>query len=151
MEIDSTAPAVARSEIEIAAPAAIVWSVLADIARWPSWNPDVKSASLEGDLAEGATFSWKAGLGTIRSTLRRVEPPGLIAWTGTTLGIDAIHVYRLEQEGTTTIVSSEESWDGLLVRMLRRTMARTLQRSLDSGLRHVKAEAERRAAATTAS
>jgi hypothetical protein len=45
--------------------------------------------SIQGDLAEGSVFRWKAGAGTITSTIQRVEPPRLIAWTGGTLGIRA--------------------------------------------------------------
>jgi hypothetical protein len=38
----------ARGEIEVAASPQILWEVLTDIPKWPSWNPDVESASLEG-------------------------------------------------------------------------------------------------------
>lgn len=146
MEIKTDAPGVARGEIEVAAAPEIVWDVLTDIAGWPGWNPDVKSASLEGPLAPGMQFRWKAGPGTITSTLQRVEPPRSIAWTGRTMGIEAVHVHRLEPRGDATLVRSEESWDGLLVRLLRRSLTRSLQRAIDSGLGHLKAEAERRAA-----
>src|SRR3712207_2047154 len=112
MEIDATAPAVARREIDVAASPQIVWDVLSDVAAWPSWNPDVRSASLGGPLREGTKFRWKSGPGTITSTLQRVEPSQLIAWTGTTFGIKATHVYRLEPRRGTTLVRSEESWDG---------------------------------------
>jgi uncharacterized protein YndB with AHSA1/START domain len=146
MEINQHAAAVARAEIEVAAPPEIVWAVLADIDSWPSWNPEVKSASLDGPLTKGTQFRWKAGPGTITSTIQIVEPPRLIAWTGKTVGIAAIHVYRLEPRGDATIVASEESWDGLVVKLLRRPLAKTLQKTTDSGLRHLKTEAERRAA-----
>jgi hypothetical protein len=145
MEIKTNAPAVARGEIEVAAAPEIVWGVLTDIAAWPAWNPDVRSASLEGPLAPGTQFRWKAGPGTIVSTLERVESPNLIAWTGRTMGIDAVHVHRLEPRGDATLVRSEESWDGLLVRLLRRPLTRSLQRAIDSGLEHLKAEVGRRA------
>lgn len=151
MEIKVDAPAIARGEIEIAASPEIVWGVLTDIAEWPRWNSDVKSASLEGPLAPGTRFRWKAGPGTITSTLQQVEPPHLIGWTGTTMGIDAIHVHRLEPRGDTTLVRSEESWEGLLVRLLRGPLTRSLQKAIDSGLGHLKAEAEDRAAKASAS
>jgi uncharacterized protein YndB with AHSA1/START domain len=143
MEINVGAPAVAHGEIEVAASPKIVWSVLTDIANWPSWNPDVKAASLEGPLAAGTQFRWKAGPGTITSTLQSVEPPHRIEWTGTTFGIKAIHVHRLEQQDGKTIVRSAESWDGLPVRLLRHSMAKSLKKAIDSGLSHLKIEAER--------
>ena len=144
MEIDRSASAVARSRLEVSAPIELVWEVLVGVERWPEWNSDIKSVSHEGALVEGATFRWKAGMSAITSTVGHFEPPRRIGWTGTTLGITATHVHQLESHGSTTVVSSEESWDGLLVRLLRRSMARTLQRALDSGLQHLKVEAERR-------
>lgn len=145
MEVDRQAPAIARSELEIAAAPGVVWEVLTDVAGWPRWNPDVKSATIEGALAAGTTFRWKSGPGTITSTLERVEPPHLIAWTGRTLGIRAVHVYRLQRRGDATVVVSEESWDGLLVKLLRGPLTRSLQKALESGLGHLRAEVERRA------
>jgi hypothetical protein len=47
--------------------------------------------AMQGAVARGSTFRWKAGPGTITSRIERVEPPRLIAWTGKTLGIHAIH------------------------------------------------------------
>jgi hypothetical protein len=142
--INEEAPAVGRSEIEIAAPPETVWDVLTDIERWPSWNPDVKSMSMEGPVAEGSVFRWKAGPGEITSTIRRVEPPRLIAWTGKTFGISAIHFYRLEPRNGKTIVRTEESYDGLPARLLRRSLQKTLDRALVDGLRYLKNEAEHR-------
>jgi len=61
--------------------------------------------------------------GTITSTFQAVDQPTELARTGRTMGIPAIHVYRLrpsEQRPGRTIVSTEESWGGLLARLLRR-------------------------------
>jgi hypothetical protein len=55
------------------------------------------AARMEGDLAPGTSFEWKVGPGTIRSTLREVDRPRVLGWTGKTMGIPAIHVYRLEE------------------------------------------------------
>ena len=151
VEIDTGAPAIANGEIEIAATPEMVWSVLTDIASWPRWNPDVKSASIDGPFASGTQFRWKAGPGTISSTLQGVEPHRRIEWIGTTFGIKAIHIHRLEGDDGTTIVKSAESWNGLPVRLLRRSMRKTLQKAIDSGLSHLKVEAERRAAEAQAS
>ena len=146
MEVNQEAPAVARSEAEIAADPDTVWEVLTRFEDWPSWNPDVSSVTLHGELAEGAVFRWKAGRATITSTLRRIDRPRLLAWTGKTTGIDAVHVWRLEPSDAGTRVRTEESWEGLLVRLLRGPMRKSLQRAVDDGLGHLKTEAERRAA-----
>jgi hypothetical protein len=145
VRVNESAPAVAAAEVEVAADPEIVWEVLTSIGDWPSWNPDVSSASVEEGLSEGSRFRWKAGPGTITSTLQRIDRPHLVAWTGRTFGITAIHVHRLEPRGQATVVSSEESWEGLPVRIFRGRMQRTLQKSIEVGLGHLKAEAERRA------
>jgi hypothetical protein len=145
MEVDRSAPAVAASEAEIAADPGTVWDVLTGFEHWPSWNPEATSVSLQGGVAEGTVFRWKAGRATITSTLRQVEPPRFIGWTGKTTGIEAVHVWHLDPIAAGTRVRTQESWEGFLVRVLRRRMQRNLQSALDDGLAHLKAEAERRA------
>ncbi len=70
--------------------------------------PSVKSVAMQGDLAEGSTFRWKAGPGTITSTIQQ---------------------------------------KGLVVRLFRGLLQKTLDSALDDGLRYLKAEAERRSTA----
>ncbi len=137
----------ARASREIAADPDTVWDVLVDVRAWPSWNPDVRSVSAPGTLAEGVEFRWKTGPGTITSAVREIDRPRGISWTGRTLGIEAVHVWRLEPVDGGTLALSEESWAGAVVRLLRGSMRRTLERSLETGLLHLKAEAERRASA----
>jgi hypothetical protein len=148
LTINEQAPVVGASEIEIAAAPELVWDVLTAIDRWPSWNPQVKSMDLQGAIVEGSQFRWKAGPGTIISTIRRVEAPRLIAWTGKTFSIAAIHVYRLEARDGKTFVRTEESYEGLVARLFRGPLQKTLDAALEEGLRHLKAEAERRASET---
>jgi uncharacterized protein YndB with AHSA1/START domain len=142
--IIESAPVVGRSEIEIAAPPDAVWDVLTDFERWPSWLSDVKSMSIEGPVAAGTVFRWKAGPGTITSTIQRVERPRLIAWMGRTLGIDAVHFWDLEERDGGTFVRTAESYEGLTARLLKRSLQKTLDRALDDGLQDLKAEVERR-------
>lgn len=145
-DIDEQAPVVGASELEIAASPETVWEVLTDFKRWPSWNRDVKSLSIQGPVAPGSVFEWKAGPGTITSTIQRVEPPRLIAWTGKTLGIDAIHFWHLEPRDGKTFVRTQESYGGFVARLLRRQLQKTLDRALADGLSYLKAEAEARKA-----
>ena len=144
MEVNKEAPAIATGEIEIRAQPEVVWDLLADIDNWPSWNPDVREAKLMGGLRESSVFRWKAGPGTITSTLQKVDRPREIGWRGKTMGINAVHVYTLEPSAEGTKVHTEESFDGLVVTLLKRTMRKTLQKGIDGGLASLKKEAERR-------
>jgi len=139
-------PVKSTAEIQIAAPPQTVWDVLTRFENWPNWNPDVKSMSFEGPLAPGSTFRWKAGPGTIVSTLDRVEPPRHISWHGKTLTIDAYHQWWLEPRDGGTFVRTEESFSGLLAKILRGQLQKTLDKSFQDGLDRLKRESERRAA-----
>jgi carbon monoxide dehydrogenase subunit G len=142
--IDASAPVVGSSEIEIAAAPEVAWEILIAIEKWPSWNPDVRSASVEGPLDKGTTFRWKAGPGTITSQIADLERPRRISWAGKTLGIKAIHVYTLEPSNGKTLVRTEESYGGLMARLFHGRLQKTLDNALRRGLEHLKAEAERR-------
>jgi uncharacterized protein YndB with AHSA1/START domain len=141
--VNENAPVVSSAEGEIDAPIDDVWRILTAVERWPTWNPDVKSVSIDGPVVEGTTFRWKAGPSTISSTVTRVDRPRIIAWTGKTLGISAIHVWRLEQRGGRTHVRTEESYEGLVARLLRRSLQKTLDAALRDGVRYLESEAER--------
>jgi hypothetical protein len=120
--------------------------VLTAIENWPAWNPAVKSAALQGEIAKGSEFRWKAGPGTITSIIQQVEPPQLIVWTGKTLGIKAVHVHTLEARNGKTLVKTKESYEGLAARLFSGPLKKTLDSALEEGLAHLKAEAERRSA-----
>jgi carbon monoxide dehydrogenase subunit G len=144
MKANQNAPAFATSEIEIRAPPEVVWDVLTDFQRWPSWNSNVQSVKGGGSVSKGTTFKWKSGGSTIRSTIQEVERPTLIAWTGSLMAIKAIHVWHFTSREGRTLVSTEESFDGPIARLFKRSLQRTLEESLASGLKDLKTEAEKR-------
>jgi hypothetical protein len=141
--IAASAPVVSAHEVEIDAPIDRVWGVLTAIEAWPAWNPDVKSVTVDGPVAEGVIFRWKAGPGTITSRIEHLDRPRLVAWSGRTLGIRAIHVWRLEARNGKTLARTEESYDGLVARVLRRSLQKTLDTALTDGASYLKAEVEK--------
>jgi hypothetical protein len=143
-QINRLAPVVGSSEINVAATPEVAWDVLTAIGRWPSWNPAVTAVSFEGKVGPGAAFRWKAGPGTITSTIQEVEPLHRIAWTGSSFGIRAIHVHTLEPRDAGTFVRTEESYDGVVARLLRVRLQKVLDSALEAELQHLKVEAERR-------
>ncbi len=145
MDIEPDAPVQATRSVPIAAAPSLVWAVLADIPSWPTWNTDVRDVSVPDGVRPGATFTWRSGAARISSTFAVVEPERELSWTGRTLGIHAVHVYRLEPwpDSTTTVVL-EESWTGLPARLLRRKCQAMLDDALDSGLTRLKSAVENR-------
>jgi uncharacterized membrane protein len=141
-KVDAGAPVVVSRTIDVMAPVEAVWRVLADIEQWPSWNRAVASVSLDGDVAPGTHFAWRAGPSTIRSTLLQVERPSFMAWSGRTLGLQAIHVFALMANGESTEVRTEESYTGLVAWLLRIPLRRALARALGDGLEDLKLRAE---------
>lgn len=142
MDIDRDAAITAGGNVEISASPAQVWAIMSDIGDWPSWNPDVREARLEGDLAPGSRFKWRAGPGRITSVLRSVEPGRELGWTGETMGVHAVHVWRLESSPQGTRVTTEESWDGWPTKLMRGRMERTLRSAIHHGLHALKTEVE---------
>ncbi|MGZ8593925.1 MAG: SRPBCC domain-containing protein [Actinomycetota bacterium] len=145
MDIDRDAPATAEGEVRIAASPETVWAVMADLPAWPTWNSDVKSMALQGRVEPGSTFRWKSGSSSLVSILQVVEAPREIAWTGKTMGINAVHTFRFEPIEGGTLAHSAESFRGLIPSVLKKYSRGVLQRGIDSILATLKTEAERRA------
>ena len=143
MEINHSAPATASAETLIHAPLDTAWSIQSNIRDWAQWNPEVAFIDLGGPLMPGTEFRWKAGGVSIKSILREVEPMRRLAWTGQTLGIRAIHVWMFEEQDGDVRVRTEESLDGLLVRLFARSMRKMLASSLKKGLKALKVECEK--------
>lgn len=143
VSINEKAPILAKTRIEIEATPEIIWNIMADIEAWPNWNSKVKKACLKGELKEGTQFVWKAEPGKITSLIQNVEPPHILSWTGRVMGINSVHVWKIEVKDSKTVVESEESWEGMLSSDMRELMQKMLEDSLNYGLKNLKIEAER--------
>ncbi|MDQ4489842.1 DUF1731 domain-containing protein [Sinomonas sp. ASV486] len=60
-------------------PADALWGVLADLRRWPDWNPAVAEASLDGSLAEGAMGRYAPSHRVVGLLHRRTAPGFTVA------------------------------------------------------------------------
>jgi uncharacterized membrane protein len=140
--INENAPVLAKSSIEIEAEIDTVWGIMANINDWPTWNPEIKSVLLFGEFSEGTKFQWKAKPGTITSTIKHIIQPYLLAWEGHMVGVNANHLWILEENVNKTIVKTEESWEGLIPSIVSGRMQNLLQKSIDTDLLFLKTEAE---------
>ncbi|MBH5338090.1 SRPBCC family protein [Streptomyces pactum] len=142
--IDPAAPVIARAATTVYAPPAAVWALHTDIGAWADWQTDVSRAEFTGPLAPGATFRWHTHGLAITSTVHQVVPRERIVWGGPAHGIDGIHVWTFEETGGAVTVRTEESWSGAPAEADPVGLRQALQRSLETWLRLLKAEAERR-------
>jgi len=139
--INDSAPVKAEAELTIHATTVAVWKLLTDINRWPVWVESISAATLNGALAPSEDFRWKSKGLWINSTLQLVEPVHRLAWTGRSMGIKAIHIWELHRESDdTTLVKTQESMEGLFVRLLINSQA--LEKTLQSWLSDLKKAAE---------
>ncbi|MCE1254686.1 MAG: SRPBCC family protein [Anaerolineae bacterium] len=145
MNVNLHAPLIARKEILINAPISQVWTTLTDINNWPEWQPDVNTARLEGELAQGTVFRWKALGLNITSVIRELATHKKIGWTGRSIGMQAIHIWTFESLENGVQVSTQESLDGWFPRLLKLFDREFLSKSLTASLQVLKKEAERRA------
>jgi Polyketide cyclase / dehydrase and lipid transport len=142
MEINRRAPFVARKEVFIHAQSQIVWKIHTDINSWSQWQPGIASSKLDGSLTPGAVFEWKPGGMTITSTIEIVEPEERIGWNGTAIGTHARHIWMLKPYKNDTLVTTEESMDGWLAKILKVVMPKFLDDSLNTWLNSLKKHAE---------
>ncbi|MEJ5240080.1 MAG: SRPBCC family protein [Anaerolineales bacterium] len=142
MNIDYSAPLHAEKDILISAPLEKVWAEITRIDHWPKWQPDVTSAKLDGALATGTMFYWKAKGLNITSTIQIFDPMRSIGWTGKSLGMQAIHIWVFKAHKNGTYVKTKESLSGWFPRVLKFFDPKFLEKSLQNSLQVLKTHME---------
>ncbi len=143
MEINQTAVLKTSKEIEIQAPVDKVWDIQTNIDAWPEWQPEISEAKLDSSLKPDASFVWKSGGFKLISTIGKVSKNSFIGWTGKGFGASSIHTWEFERlENGNTLVRTNESMNGWLVKLLKGVMDKKLNDSLDIWLDSLKRVAE---------
>lgn len=139
-----------QTHIEIDAPPRRVWAVLTDFEGYPAWNPFITQA--RGTARAGARLKVRieppgGRAGTFTPVVTEAVPERSLAWLGT-LGAAWVfagaHQFRLEPlpGGGTRFVHSE-TFGGLLVRLVRRSLETSTRRGFEAMNAALKAEAEK--------
>lgn len=139
---------IARAAVDIAAPQREVWTVLADIGSWPTWNPAVRYAvcDTEHQLEAGTGFRFSTELGTLKCRITEVDAPRLLSWKARVLLLGERVTWRLEPTEQGTHVEVEAQMTGPISRLFRRRLDARLQRVMDSLVQLLRLEAEARTA-----
>ena len=141
-----TAPVSAHAVIDIAADEREVWTVIADISAWPTWNPAVREAVFEGELESGTRFRFSTPFGSVKCRLSEVDAPRVLSWTGRLLTIRERQTWHLEPDTAGTRASIDATLTGLGARLFRARLQERLQGELDAVVQLLKLEAEVRLA-----
>jgi hypothetical protein len=138
-----------HTDVEIAAPAARVWAILADLPAYPAWNPFIRR--IAGELAPGARLEVRleppGGMGiTLRPTVLAVDAARELRWLGHLLvrGLfDGEHRLALEPLGAGRVrFVQEERFSGLLVPLLAKSLDTHTLPGFEAMNRALKARAE---------
>jgi hypothetical protein len=141
-DIDRNAPIVAHHQIDIAAPLDVVWHLHTEVNEWPSWNPEITAAKIDGDFKPGSSFTWTSWDFTVTSTIHVVEDLSRTLWSGPAQGIMGIHEWHFEQTRSGVHVATNESWSGDPVEADPDSLRAGLDESLLSWLGRLKTQAE---------
>jgi uncharacterized membrane protein len=90
---------------DIAAPADVVWSVIADVERWPSWTDSIDEVRITsaGPLAVGSAASIKQpGMPRATWTVTEWDAGRSFTWEATGPGIRTSGVHTVEPTGDGT-------------------------------------------------
>jgi hypothetical protein len=139
------------TEIEIAATPERVWSILADFAAYPEWNPFIRSVT--GSPVQGSRIEIRVqpsgGNGmTFRPTILAAEPGRELRWLGHLFmpGIfDGEHSFVIEPLGAEKVLFRQgEQFRGILLPLFRSTLDRDTKRGFHEMNEALKARAETR-------
>lgn len=140
--INDNAPVKSKNQIEINAPVNVVWQTLTDISDWTRWQKAVTETKVLGEIKEGTPFNWKAGGLSFKSKIHTANPVSMFGWTGKTLGASAIHNWVFEKKDEKTIVTVEESLQGLLPSLFRKYFQKNLDAGIITNLKELKSASE---------
>jgi Polyketide cyclase / dehydrase and lipid transport len=86
---------------EVGLPATVVWSLLADVERWPEWAPHLRSARLD-HRPLGPDVTGRFGLrpfGSARFMMTSWQPPRSWTWRGRAFGVPIAYHHAFEPVG----------------------------------------------------
>ena len=139
-----------HTQVDVDAPAASVWQILADFGAYAAWNPLIPRAS--GHAREGAEvdmFIAPPGLASKRTKVRlvAVDRERELRWLGRFVLpklLDGDHRYRLTPLSDDRVrVVQEECFDGLLVPLVAHMLVPRMTAAFEASNDALKTHAER--------
>lgn len=130
IDVDKSAKAYAKQQITIDATPEKVFQTVSDINNWTKWQSSVSSSAIEGTPEVGRQFTWNANGMKITSKLHTVNPNIEFGWTGRIMWITAVHNWTFSAKSAKCIVTVEESLNGFLSGLMKKSLVEGMTRSL---------------------
>ena len=127
------------TEIDVAASAEKVWSILTDFARYAQWNPFIRSVEGIVEVGQWLTVGIEAPDGRrlrLRPTVVTVRPREEFGWIARLVVpglLDGEHVFRIQAlSGTRVTFIQRETFTGVLVPFLWPVLKRRLRAGFEA-------------------
>jgi len=120
----SEAPLHARNQFSAqGTDAGAVWAWLIRAERWAEWYDNCSDLEFlddtDGpDLQPGTSFRWHTFGVTIQTQIEVFEPPRRLGWSGSGLGWEAYHAWRIDERDGGCHLLTEETQRGVVPTLL---------------------------------
>lgn len=133
---------ITHSPVATASPPAI-FAVYRDVAGWPTWDPDTRSAVLHGGLTLGATGTLVPTKGrAIPITVTALQPDQAFTLTSKTWAFHLVFEHELTPAPGGTEILHRVRIGGLLKPLLARILVPAINHGLPTTLAQLKARVE---------
>lgn len=144
-------PIQVESTIVIPTPAQAIFALYTDVAGWSRWDPDTRSANLDGPFQVGARGRLVPTKGrAVPMVLTHVEPERSFTVQCRIPLFEMVFEHELRAVGTGTEATHRVSFRGLLAPLLGRMLAAQLRTGLPRTMASLSRHAQQRHAADMA-
>jgi hypothetical protein len=139
-----------ESSLRIGAPATSVYALYADVANWTDWDPDVKSASINGAFASGSTGVIVPNGGPKSNVVFTNVVPNRSFHVECKLPLCRMRFeHELRAQGDATDVTHRVVFEGLLAPLFGLLIGSGMRKSQPQAMQSLKKVAESRTAQRT--
>ena len=137
-----------HTEIDIDATPEVVWQVLTDLDAYPEWNPFITSSAGKPQIGETLVNRMEPPGGmaiTLKPQVTVIEDNKTFEWLGKVgfSGLfDGRHRFDLQATPTGTTLTQSEDLDGVLVRLMRKSVDTSTKAGFEAMNLALKARAE---------
>ena len=132
--------------IEIAAPPARVWAVMADLKRWPAWTASIASVTMRGAMVPGIGSEVRVRQPKLLPSTWMItdwRPNAGFTWVTQRMGVRAVGVHAIEPTTSGSRVTLSLTFEGVLAPLVAAVAGDLTMRYIQMEANGLKAASER--------